>query len=120
MSEEAFREMSRAKKENYQLIYGASEVSADFSSGVRDVFLGMYDRVYDDLSSGREDAPVFRHHIRVVSDWLSHYGKRYAWEDDLDLTTVDYLSSMTDDYFVAYASALYPHAASIFPTYSHF
>ena len=120
MGEAAFGEMARAKRENYELIYGASEVNGDFSTGVHDVFLGMYEHVYEDLAAGREDAPIFRHHIRVVSDWLARYGKRYEWEDDLDLTAVDYLSSMTDGYFVAYASALYPESAAIFPTYSHF
>jgi len=120
MGEPAFREMVRAKRENYELIYGASEVNGDFSSGVHDVFRGMYEHVREDLAAGREDSAVFRHHIRVVSDRLAHYGKRYAWEDDLDLTTVDYLSSMTDDYFVAYANVLFPESAAIFPTYSHF
>lgn len=120
MSEEAFLEMSRAKRENYELIYGAQQVNGDFSLGVGDVFEGMYAQVLEDLKAGKEDAPVFRHHIRMVSEWLAHYGRRYDWRADLDLTAVDYISSMTDDYFVAYACSLFPEAAKVFPTYSHF
>lgn len=120
MSEQAFREMARAKRENYQKIYRAEAVNGDFSDEVAEVFRSMYLQVIDDLMQGRTDAPVFRHHIRPVSKGLSHYGRHYRWEDDLDLTAVDYLSSMTDAYFVAYASKLYPEKAEIFPTYRHF
>lgn len=120
MSEEAFAEMRRAKRENYQKIYGAAEVNGEFSDEVREVFEGMYLQVVDDLAKGREEAPVFRHHLRFVSEWLSYYGRSYDWERDLDLTAVDYVSSMTDAYFVAYATALFPQAKEVFPTYRHF
>ena len=120
MSEQAFGEMARAKRENYQKIYGAAEVNGNFSAEIREVFGMMYLQILDDLAAGREDAPVFRHHVRVVSEWLSYYGRAYRWQDDLDLTVVDYLSSMTDDYFVAYARLLYPQMADIFPAYRHF
>lgn len=120
MSEEAFAEMRRAKRENYQKIYGAAEVNGEFSEEVHTVFERMYLQVVDDLTAGREEAPVFRHHIKFVSEWLSYYGRTYDWEHDVALTAVDYVSSMTDDYFVAYASHLYPELAHIFPTYVHF
>ena len=120
MGAQAFNEMARAKRENYQKIYGDAEVNGNFSAEIREVFALMYQQILDDLASGRQEAPVFRHHVRVVSEWLSYYGRAYRWEDDLDLTVVDYLSSMTDDYFVAYARALYPQMADIFPAYRHF
>ncbi|MDO5709044.1 MAG: phosphohydrolase, partial [Coriobacteriales bacterium] len=108
------------KRENYQKIYGASEVNGNFSAEFGEVFSMMYDQVLQDLRDGREEAPVFRHHVRMVTEWLSYYGRTYQWQDDLDLTTVDYLSSMTDDYFVAYARALFPEKEAIFPSYTHF
>jgi dGTPase len=120
MSAAAFAELARAKRENYRKIYGSAEVNGDFSSEVRECFAGMYQQVIDDLEAGRTEAPVFSHHIRVVSEWLSYYGRTYDWESDLDLTAVDYLSSMTDDYFVAYATTLFPAMAGIFPRYRHF
>ena len=120
MSEEAFAEMRRAKRENYEKIYGAAEVNGEFSPQIRESFAGMYLQVIDDLAAGREEAPVFRHHIRMVGEWLSHYGKAYDWQHDLELTAVDYLSSMTDDYFMAYATALNPQMADVFPRHRHF
>ena len=120
MSEEGFSEMARAKRENYEKIYGSAEVGGDFSGEVRDVFRAVYERVVEDLAAGREEAPVFRHHVAFVERWLAHYGRAYQWQDDLDLTAVDYVSSMTDDYFVAYATSLFPEAAGVFPSRGHF
>lgn len=116
MSEEAFAELKRAKDENYKKIYARSESNGPASAAMRELFGLIYLRVFDDLKSGNERTPVFRHHIRRVSKHLSYYGKRYTWEDDLDLTVVDFLSSMTDNYFLELAQHLFPkEAASLVP-----
>ena len=115
MSKEGFEELRRAKRENYRKIYGAPEVGAAFDAGMSELFHRLYERVYDDLASHRTETPVFRHHVRYVEQWLTHYGRSYAWEDDLDLTTVDYISSMTDDYCMAIMLHLFPEAKQQFP-----
>lgn len=120
MSEEAFLEMRRAKRENYQKIYGAHEVNGDLDRGMAELFWKLYERVMDDLVAGRTEAPVFRHHVRYVEQWLAHYGHTYEWERDLDLTTVDYISSMTDDYCLAILEHLFPGSRELFPRREHF
>lgn len=120
MSEEAFSEMRRAKRENYAKIYGASEVNGEFGREMGELFAALYQGILDDLKAGREEAPVFRHHIRYVDQYLRHYGHTYDWQSDLDLTVVDYISSMTDDYFMALCEHLYPYATSLFPRRVHF
>ena len=32
--------------------------------------------------------------------FLAHLGKSYDWQSDLDLCVVDYIASMTDNYFM--------------------
>ena len=120
MSEEGFAEMRRAKRENYKKIYGASEVNGEFGKGMEELFDQLYQSVHDDLVAGRVEAPVFRHHVRYVDQWLGHYGRSYGWQDDLDLTTVDYISSMTDDYFMALCTHLFPESQRLFPRREHF
>jgi dGTPase len=63
---------------------------------------------------------VFRHHIKYANILLGHYGKKYDWQDDLHQTVVDYIASMTDDYFMAYAEHLFPEAVELFPRRLHF
>ena len=120
LSEEGFAEMRRAKRENYEKIYGAPEVNGEFDREIGELFERLYEKVYEDLAAGREEAPVFRHHVRYVSERLRHYGRSYDWESDLDLTTVDYISSMTDDYCMAIIDYLFPGAIGHFPRREHF
>ena len=120
MSEAAFAEMRRAKHENYEKIYNASELSGDLSADFAELFAMVYERMRADLAAGRTDSPVFRHHIADVERTLAHYGRSYDWQADLDLTVVDYISSMTDDYFVALCQDLDPSCAPVFRRRGYF
>ncbi len=120
MSEEAFCEMRRAKRENYEKIYNASELNGELAADVAELFERVYERTLADLRAGDEGAPVFRHHIVDVNRALGYYGQSYKWEDDLDLTAVDYISSMTDDYFVALCESLFPESERVFKRRGYF
>ncbi len=120
MSEEAFCEMRRAKRENYEKIYNASELSGELAKDVAELFERVYERMLSDLREGNESSPVFRHHIVDVDRALGYYDQSYAWEDDLDLTVVDYISSMTDDYFVALCESLFPESERVFTRRGYF
>ncbi len=120
MSEEGFSELRRAKRENYLKIYGSSEVNGDFSKEVGDLFARVYEHELDMLRRGDESAAIFRHHIDPISRNLGHYGRSYAWERDPHQTVADFVSAMTDDYFVQTCEALFPEARELFPHRRHF
>lgn len=115
MSEAAFAEMRRAKRENYQKIYGAAEVDGEFSHRVSELFEQLYLHELEALRTGDESAAVFRHHIVPLERGIAHYGGSYAWQDDLEQTVVDFIAAMTDDYFMAICSKLFADAAEVFP-----
>ncbi len=120
MSEEAFLEMRRAKRENYEKIYGAGEVNGDFSAEVASLFGELYEHELDALAAGDESAAIFAHHIVPLERRLAYYGRTYDWESDPDQTVVDFISSMTDDYFIATCEAAFPQVSGIFPHRGHF
>ena len=120
MSGEGFAELARAKRENYEKIYLSREVGGDFSADVRELFERVYERELDNLASGDEGTEVFRHHVKQVRRSLAHYGREYDWQSDPDLVVVDYISSMTDDYFVALCERLFPEARGLFPRRTYF
>lgn len=107
MSEEIFQEISRAKDENYRVIYRSDDVEGECARVIKPAFERMYEHFLDDLRAGDESSYIFKHHIRRVSQELEYYGKTYDFEDDLDQTCVDYIASMTDDYFIELASKLF-------------
>ena len=108
MSEELFCEIRRAKAENYRKIYRSSGIEGERAEVLGRAFSLMYEHCLGDLRARDESSYIFRHHIARIDAALSHYGKRYAWEDDLDQTVVDYIASMTDGYFSELAQKLFP------------
>ena len=64
----------------------------------------LYERLLDDLLSGREEAPVFTHHIAYVE--AAHYERPAPYrETEPHQLAVDYIASMTEGYFFS----LYRH-----------
>lgn len=120
MSEAGFAELRRAKRENYEKIYGAAEVNGDFSREVAELFGALYDHELEALAAGDESAAIFAHHVAPTERRLGFYGRRYDWESDPDQTVVDFVSSMTDDYFMATCQELFPEAARLFPRRGYF
>ncbi|MCH3943616.1 MAG: HD domain-containing protein [Atopobiaceae bacterium] len=120
MSEEAFHELARAKRENYELVYGASEITGERAAAIGELFEMLYERLRADLEAGDERSPIFKHHIAELASYLGPYGHGYDWQSDLDLAVVDYLSSMTDDYFMALCERLFPEARELFRTRGYF
>ena len=120
MSEAGFAELRRAKRENYEKIYGAAEVDGDFGHEVAGLFDALYDHELAALEAGDESSAIFSQHIRPTERRLSYYGRAYDWEEDPDQTVVDFVSSMTDDYFVATCEALFPEAKRVFPSRGYF
>ena len=120
MSEVAFQEMKRAKRENYQKIYGSAEANGDFSEDIKDLFARLYDYELSVLASGNTSHALFKHHIEPLQRHLSYYGNTYDWEQDPHRVVVDFISAMTDDYFVATCEALFPEARKLFPQRSYF
>ena len=107
MSEELFCELRRAKRENYAKIYSAGGIEGKDEETLREAFERVYDRCLSDLKAGDESSFIFKHHIKRVTEALSYYGHTYDWQRDLDQTVVDYVASMTDDYFIELACKLF-------------
>lgn len=120
LSEEGFAELRRAKRENYEKIYGAGEVNGDFSREIAELFGALYEHELAALAAGDESAAIFAHHVAPLERRLAFYGRSYDWESDPDRTVVDFISSMTDDYFMATCEAAFPHAAELFPSRGYF
>ena len=120
MSAAGFSELKRAKRENYEKIYGSAEVNGDLPRAVGELFAMLYDYELKALEEGREEDPIFTAHIEPLQEQLGHYGKSYVWQDDLDQTVCDFISAMTDDYFVALTERLFAEARDLFPKRGYF
>lgn len=121
LSNEAFSELARAKKENYEKIYMTSEVDGNFGSATEALFERLFTHELHALeSSDYQSSIIWRHHIQPVSKHLSYYHYTYNWKESLPQTVCDFISSMTDDYFIDICLHLFSDACDVFPTYPRF
>lgn len=110
MSEEAFEDIVLAKKQNYEKIYFKEGTVSEFENIVQEMFAELYERLLSDLLAGDESSPVFMHHVQsLVAKSASIKRDEYLAEEP-NRIIVDYISSMTDSYFIALHRHLFPNS----------
>ncbi len=97
MDDEHFTALSCAKKENYDKIY----LTNNLDPIVRPMMEKMYERLLNDVVTNNLESPIFTHHIELVENSYYRKGKAlYRDETEPNQLVVDYIASMTDDYFI--------------------
>ncbi|MEG1397805.1 MAG: HD domain-containing protein [Raoultibacter sp.] len=110
MSEEVFIDLKRAKQQNYEIIYDKEGMVADTGNIVEEMFEEIYEKLLRDCQSRDESSPLFKHHIsNLVANSLAIDAATYL-EEEPNQIVVDYLASMTDNYFMALYAALFPQS----------
>ncbi len=107
MDEEHFEALSNAKKENYSLIYLDNKVQEEINRSIKPMMAEMYEKLLSNLLSGNKNSPIFTHHIDYVNKSYYKREKLYL-ETEPNQIVVDYIASMTDDYFVDLYANLFP------------
>lgn len=104
MDEEVFDAVDAIRKENGRRIYMSDEVSKRIAI-VQPMMEHLYASFVDDLRAGREESPIFRHYLEQPQ-------MRYPYEFELEHRpediVVDYIASMTDDYFIDLYRYMFP------------
>ena len=106
MDSDCFNALIKAKKENYALIYlDKSHVESD--NVIKEMMTKVYEKLLSDLKNKNLSSTIFTHHIDYVN---KPYYKRYVpyIETEENQIVVDYIASMTDDYFIELFKHLFP------------
>ena len=107
MDEEHFSHLQKAKRDNYDLIYKNSTVEEDLQNSVKPMMFKVYEKLLSDLKNENTSSPIFTHHIEYINK--SHYKREFPYEEtEKNQIVVDYIASMTDDYFIDLYSYLFP------------
>ena len=107
MDEEHFESLKKAKADNYELIYKNDRVEEALRNSIKPMMKEVYEKILDDLINNRRTTPVFTHHIGYVNQ--SHYRRDIPYEQtEPNQIVVDYIASMTDDYFIDLYEYLFP------------
>ena len=107
LDDKHFKALSDLKKENYKKIYLSDTVKSKFDPTIKPMMAELYDRLLSDLNSGIKDSPIFVHHIDFVNSHPHSRSIPYE-ETEPNQIVVDYIASMTDDYFIDLHRYLFP------------
>ncbi len=104
-----FQSLRRARLDNYKKIYNSAAADAKLDTTVKPMMAEMYGQLLDDLRAGNRSSPVFTHHIDYINS--AHYHRERPYEAaDPNQIVIDYIASMTDDYFIELHGHLFPNS----------
>ena len=109
MDAEHFEALRVAKRDNYAIIYNSDAAGNRLSATVKPMMGEIYGQLLDDLKQGNKNSPIYTHHIQYIND---HARKRRTPYESCEFNqiVVDYIASMTDDYFIDLHRYLYPYS----------
>ncbi|MEA5002853.1 MAG: HD domain-containing protein, partial [Christensenella sp.] len=97
------------KQVNFKRIYEPQDKNEPYPT-IRKMFEKVYAKLLQDFIDGDERSPVFRHHINhIFSGFARAAGlKEQYLKEEPNQVVVDYIASMTDDYFMDLYEYLFP------------
>lgn len=108
MDTEVFDSLMRIKDDNSRTIYQSPQAHETLDEHIKPMMARLYERFREDVIAGNEDSLIFRHHI---NSWVMQFNEGYLEHNTPDDIVVDYLASMTDEYFIDLFNYLYPEEA---------
>ena len=99
MSSEVYEDLKLAKEENYRYIYNNEGTNREYGD-IEPMFSRLFHQLRADLDSEDRSKVIYRHHVELVERQQGYYGGVDYLEEDPDQIVVDYMASMTDDYFL--------------------
>lgn len=103
---EHFYALKQAISDNYTRIY-EDPLHKSLLENLEPMMRQIYEKMLQDVYDKNEESPIFRHHIRYIENMNYPRVKPYA-ETEANQLVVDYIASMTDDYFVDLYRYLFP------------
>lgn len=112
LDDEYFEALKTAKSDNMKKIYMSESVNEQYDKCLRPMFAMLYEKLLSDLDT--PDSIIRRHHIDYINKRRGYYGAGdYMAENTKDDMVVDFIASMTDDYFIDICAHLLPGAPTV-------
>ncbi|MBE7049307.1 MAG: HD domain-containing protein [Ruminococcaceae bacterium] len=109
IDDEYYDDLKKAMDENYRYIYLSDTVKKVQQETIRPMYFNVFKKLLSDIRLGRKDSYIFRHHINYINNVRSYYSDIDYFESNTpEDIVVDYIASMTDDYFSDLYEYYYP------------
>lgn len=109
LDSEHFTLLRDAKKENYEKIYNHATSHTGLNAFIQPMMEEVYGQLLDDLNSECRTSPIYTHHISEIKRLNKTNSDDYEKTEHNQLV-VDYIASMTDDYFIELHERLFKNS----------
>lgn len=112
MDGEYFDALKKAKKDNYASIYANKELNDIYDNRIRPMIEQMYERFLKDAVSKNESSYLYKHHVDYVKSINKYSADAAPYEEtEPNQLVIDYIASMTDDYFIDLYKEMFPKSS---------
>ena len=119
LDEKHFNALKTLKQENYGKIYLLDSVQEKYKTSIEPMMEELYEKLLSDLLASDKNSPIFTQHIDYVNE--AHYTRKLPYEEtEPNQIVVDYIASMTDDYFVDLHDYCFPKSKYKIPYKGYF
>ncbi|MBR1390388.1 MAG: HD domain-containing protein [Lachnospiraceae bacterium] len=111
MDKSYFDYLSQAKKENYRYIYGNEQMEKQVHEDLEPMFEQLHARLLEDAIHHNEKSYLYRHHMAWIEEnnrFSRNFSMEKYRETEPNQLVVDYIASMTDDYFIDLYHEMFP------------
>lgn len=108
MDTPVYEALEQVKDENYRRIYENPEVTKEYDEVIEPMMANLYGQLLADIAGSNQISPVFTHHILNPNVNKCYFLEGKLVEEPNQIV-VDYIASMTDDYFLTLYRHLFPH-----------
>ncbi|MBR3834996.1 MAG: HD domain-containing protein [Lachnospiraceae bacterium] len=116
MDKDVYDAFSKAKKENYELIYNDDKREDLYEHNIKPMFEQLYNELLSQAKTLDTNSILYKHHIDFIrqANQYSHYQPIDEFMDEYtssspDDIVMDFMASMTDDYFIDLYKYLFPN-----------
>lgn len=111
MEPEYYEAFKKAKSENYKIIYGNQDLDEMYDKNVNPMFELMYEELLRQAKSQDSNSILVRHHIaylKKANEYSRYFNIEEYRSENPNQIVVDFIASMTDDYFIDLFRELFP------------
>lgn len=119
LDEEHFNALKLAKNENYEKIYFSNKTHDILEEHLKPMMEKLYNKLLEDLIKKDRSSPIFKHHVDYINGLHYKREKPYG-EEEPNQIIVDYIASMTDDYFIDLYKHLFGKDKHVIEYYEYF
>lgn len=97
-----YNEMNHIKDENNKKIYSDERVNQPYYEIIQPMMKKIYEKMRNDFENRNYNSPIFQHHLNhpILGNCYRRNGADRRIVARADDVVVDYIASMTDDYFI--------------------